>query len=52
MAYWCDDRALDIEQRRLDAGQEKAAAAVRERCRLEGKPVPAWAKRISDANPS
>lgn len=24
MAYWCDDRALLIEQRRLDAAQEDA----------------------------
>ena len=24
MAYWCDDRALLIDQRRLDAAQERA----------------------------
>lgn len=24
MAYWCDDRRLDIEQRRLDAMQAEA----------------------------
>ena len=28
MAYWCDDRALLIEQRRLDAAQEEARRKI------------------------
>jgi hypothetical protein len=28
MTYWTDDRRLDMEQRRLDAAQEKAAVGM------------------------
>lgn len=31
MSYWCDDRALYREQRRLDARQEEAEERLRQR---------------------
>lgn len=31
MAYWTDDRRLDIEQRRLDAAQADAARRIEEK---------------------
>lgn len=40
MPYWCEDRARDFEQRRLDAAQEDALAAALAR----GAP---WAQRIA-----
>lgn len=40
MAYWCDDRRLDIEQRRLDADQQRALEKLRAKQRDKAKDHP------------
>lgn len=38
MSYWCDDRHLLTEQRRLDAEQQRAAEKIKEALAKYGKP--------------
>ena len=49
MTYWTDDRALDMEQRRLDADQQRAQEAARKKAAERGEEPPAWAQKKESA---
>lgn len=45
MSYWCDDQSLNLEQRRLDANQQRAQEAEHIKAKAENREPASWAKK-------